>query len=363
MIIFVILHPIITNFKKMRKILLFINMMIVGISAHAQGITLQNQEEEDSTIAVIGYFCKDDSMTFRRVQGKEKIIGNDTTIMNEITEEFMVVVTDSTSAGYKMELIPLSCKVEGQTNDQQTLMASLLWNDIKDLRCRFTTDEYGTVQHIENWREIRDVLKKSYATVLDSVYAVTPALDSVMPLNQFKNLLLLGCSSEDGIKEQYDELEQLFGYHGLEFTMEPVESDDVSDMGYPTHSKIESFYSTKKDEYDFDGDFVIRNNTVTTLSAEDTKDLLTTTFSVLFTGEVRDSVNKYTENAMKEGMTVTNIKQSCYFYNGWPKLLQSLTEINIGNMAKRIEYDTIEWTTRRWGVYHFPEEEEKGKDL
>lgn len=302
-------------------------------------------------------------MTYRHVQGKEKIVDKDTTIMNEITEEFMIVVTDSMADGYKMELIPLSCKVEGGENDQQTLLASLLWQDIKDLRCRFTTDEYGTVQHIENWREIRDVLKKSYVNVLDSLYASLPQMDSIMPRKQLESLLLLGCSTEDGIKEQYSELEQLFGYHGMEFTMEPVESDYVSEKGYPAHTKLESFYSAKNDEYDFDGDYVVASNTVTRLSDKDTKDLLSSTMSVLFTGELRDSVNKYTVEALKEGMTVTEHKQYCYYYNGWPKLLQSVMEINVGNMAKRIEYNMIEWTSRRWGVYNFPDEEEEGKDL
>lgn len=345
----------------MKKILLIVFLAVMGMSAQAQGVTLQNQEEEDSTIAIIGYFCKNDSMTYRHIQGKEKIVGNDTTSMNEIAEEFMIVVTDSTSDGYKMELIPLSCKVEG--SDQESLLASLLWQDVKNLRCRFSTDEYGAVQHIENWREIRDVLKKSYKTVLDSLYAGRPEVDSFMPRKQFESILMLGCSTEAGIKEQYSELNQLFQNHGLEFNMNPVEGDDVSEMGYPVHTKLESFYSVKKDEYDFDGDYVVRCNTVTKLSGEDSKDLLSSSLAVLFTGEVKDSVNKYTEKALEDGLTVTNIEQSCYFYNGWPKLLQTLTEINIGNLGKRIEYDTIEWTGHRWGVFHFPEEEESGKDL
>ena len=74
----------------------------------------------------------------------------------------MITVTDSTSKGYTMELIPLSYEIEEDDNDWQTRMASLMWNEYKNLRCRFTTDELGSVQHIENWREIRDVLKKSY---------------------------------------------------------------------------------------------------------------------------------------------------------------------------------------------------------
>ena len=352
----------------MNKILTIIFLTIISLSAHAQGNTLLNQEEEDSTVAVIGYFCKNDTLEYLRTQGKIKIIDNDTTVQNQIREKFMIVVTDSTSDGYKMELIPVSYEAEDDGNNYETRMASLMWENYKNLHCRFTTDEYGAVQHIENWREIRDVLKKSYVTVFDSLYASMPALDSVMPRKQLESLLLLGCSTEDGIKGQYDELEQLFGFHGMEVTMKKVEEDDVSEQGFPTHTTTESFYSTKKDEYDFDGDYVIRIDNETKLSANDMKDLLGSTFNVLFSGEINDSIGKYMKEAMKDGnkgLTHSNHSQRCYFFNGWPKLIQSITEIYMGNMFKRIEYDTIEWTSHQWGVFTFPEEEdeENGKDI
>ena len=351
----------------MKKIFTVLLMAVLGLSAHAQGMTLQSQEEEDSTIAVIGYFCKNDTMKYLRTQGKMKIVDNDTTVMNQITEEFMVVVTDSTANGYKMELIPLSCEVEDSTENYETRLAALLWKNMKDLRCRFTTNELGAVEHIENWREIRDALKKCYVAAFDELYTSIPDLDTYMPRKQLESILLLGCSTEDGIKEQYDELDLLFGLHGLEYNIDPVEKDNVSEQGYPTHTTAESFFSTKEDEYDVDGDYVIRVKTDTKMSADDMNDLLGSTMDVLFSKELKDSVSKYALDYLKEnedGLKISNTNQFCYFFNGWPKLIQTVAEINIGNLVKRIEYDTIEWTSRRWGVFTFPEEEEKtGKDI
>ena len=149
--------------------------------------------------------------------------------------------------------------------------------------------------------------------------------------------------------------------------MNPVEKDNVSEQGYPTHTTAESFFSTKEDEYDVDGDYVIRVKTDTKMSADDMTDLLGSTMDVLFSKELKDSVSKYTSDILKEnedGLKINNTNQFCYFFNGWPKLIQTVSEINIGNLAKRIEYDSIEWTSRRWGVFTFPEEEEKtGKDI
>ncbi|MBO4851114.1 MAG: hypothetical protein J5529_09490 [Prevotella sp.] len=339
---------------KMKKILTTIVLTIMALTAHAQSMTLQNDEKEDSTIAVIAYFCKNDTMEYQRIQGKMKIAGNDTTQQYEITEKFIITVTDSTSNGYNMEIIPVSCEVDENTNDYQTRMASLLWKEIKDLHCRFTTDEYGEVQHIENWREIRDVLKKSYVKVFDELYASMPQLDSIMPRKQMESLVLLGCSTEDGIKEQYDELEMLFGFHGKEVTMAPVESDDLSEQGYHTHTRVESFYPAAEDEYDCEGDYVIYSRTDTQLSADDVKHLISPTMDLLFNNELTDSVSKYMNEALtanEEGMTANNLAQYCYFFNGWPKLMQKVVEINMAGLAKTIEYDTIEWTRRRWEMF------------
>ena len=93
-----------------RFLLSFIfNLFLAGLAmtAWSQNLMLGQEEPEDE-IAVVGYFCKNDTMTYRQTHNKYKIQGNDTTVSESYVEEFMIVVTDSTSDGYKMKYIPLS---------------------------------------------------------------------------------------------------------------------------------------------------------------------------------------------------------------------------------------------------------------
>ena len=86
----------------MRKFLIAIVVLFFTVlTVNAQGVTLE--QESDSTINVVGYFCKNDTMTFRNHQLKQKISDNDTILTYDISDEFMIVVTDSTSNGYRME--------------------------------------------------------------------------------------------------------------------------------------------------------------------------------------------------------------------------------------------------------------------
>ena len=64
----------------MKKFLFMALTAFFALSVQAQGTTLEQQQEEDTTIMVAAYFCKNDTMTFHRVQGKEKINGSDTTL-------------------------------------------------------------------------------------------------------------------------------------------------------------------------------------------------------------------------------------------------------------------------------------------
>ena len=82
-------------------------LAIVSMTAWSQNLVLE-QEEPDDEIAVVGYFCKNDTMTYRQKHGKYIIQENDTTVSETVSEqyveEFMIVVTDSTSEGYKMKI-------------------------------------------------------------------------------------------------------------------------------------------------------------------------------------------------------------------------------------------------------------------
>ena len=130
----------------------------LAMTVWSQNLVLEQEEPEDE-IAVVGYFCKNDTMTYRQTLNKYKIQGNDTTVSESYVEEFMSVVTDSTSDGYKMKYIPLSFTLH-DADTVTSLMTSAMSQLMQSVECEFTTDEMGLLKSITNWREIRDRFKK-----------------------------------------------------------------------------------------------------------------------------------------------------------------------------------------------------------
>ena len=62
----------------MKKILISFVAVLCASVANAQGMTLE--QDADTIINVVAYFCKNDTMTFKNHQVKQKITGNDTTL-------------------------------------------------------------------------------------------------------------------------------------------------------------------------------------------------------------------------------------------------------------------------------------------
>ena len=346
------------------RIWTLVAMLFTVLMANAQNTTLE--EEPDTTISVVGYFCKNDTMTFRNHQIKQKIIGNDTTLTYDQAEEFMIVVTDSTSEGYRMEYIPVSHVHNTKGDTLTTVLREELWKIAKDVHCIFTTDELGQVQHIENWREIRDVMKKGIPQVLDRCYSMKPGLDAILPRRQYENMLLMQCSTENNIRKAYDKIDQLFGLHGHNFDIGEKEVDD-KDNGYPQHIIVKVGYTEQEEDSDIEGDYAIMSKSVTTMPTEDAAELLINLSTFLLKDNLADSIyNKKSEmiDSMKtvikdQNITITQNEYSGYFYNGWPKscYTEKITDVGI---VKVMELDLIEWIYRYWNIYETKEDNSYG---
>ena len=353
----------ITYIVQMRKFFIAIVVLFFTVlTVNAQGVTLE--QESDSTINVVGYFCKNDTMTFRNHQLKQKISDNDTILTYDISDEFMIVVTDSTSNGYRMEYIPVS---HVSNVDSDTLMNGLmdeLWKKSKDLHCVFTTDELGQVQHIENWREIRDMMKKAVPLVLDWFYQNKPGLDSIISRRQFENMLLVEFSTETKIREAYDELDLLFGVHGKAFDIGQKEFDDVEN-GYPQHIIAKVGYTEQEDDNDIEGDYAVMTKSVVTIPVEDAMDLGINSASLLLKENVADSLSKIKSDLVDSVKTVlkdkdVSVTQNEYygfFFNGWPKLCYTEKIVDVG-LVKNMELNLIEWSSRHWNIYEAADEED-----
>jgi hypothetical protein len=346
----------------MKKILISFVAVLCASVANAQGMTLE--QDADTIINVVAYFCKNDTMTFKNHEVKQKITGNDTTLTYDFAQEFMFVVTDSTSKGYRIEMTPISYEMNVESDTLFNGMAEEMWNMTKDVPCIFTTDEFGQVLHIENWREIRDVMKKAIPLAIDRFYKNKPGLDSIISRRQYENMMLMSFSTENKIREAYDELDLLFGIHGKSFDIGQKEFDDIEN-GYPQHIIAKIGYTEQEEDSDIEGDYAVMTKSVVTMPVEDAMDLGINTSSLLLKENVADSLSKMKSelvDSMKtvlknKDVSVTQNEYYGFFYNGWPKLCYMEKIVDVG-LVKNLELNLIEWTSRHWNIYEATKEED-----
>jgi len=352
------------KFKKNETLMsLFLLIFSISFSVSAAAET-PDETDEDSTINVIAYFCKNDTMTFRQNSVKFKVENNDTTISYADTEDFMIVVTDSTEKGYRIELVPINLEI-AEADTITRILSEKIWDISKNLRCVFTTDEYGSVKHIENWREIRDAMEKGIKLSLDELYKSLPMLDSIMPRKRLEHSLMLGFMTEEGIKEIYKELDMMFGIHGNSFDMATKEIDDTEN-GFKKHIAVKGEYIAEEDEDDFEGDYVIASKSVTLIPVEDVAKLGMAAIGTYTSESFSDSlinIEDSIKGALKAELNGNDIKIVekqifSFFYNGWPKNCIYQKNADFGK-EQRIELKNIEWTSRAWNIYYTDEEKEE----
>ena len=309
----------------MKKTLLLSIWCLAGVAMTAWSQNL-NQDEPEGEIAVVGYFCKNDTMTYRQTYNKYTIEENDTAVSDSYEEEFMIVVTDSTSDGYKMKYIPLSL-----THDDAYRIQNTLDDPMRQLKhsvvCEFTTDEYGSIKSITNWREIYDQLKKNVKVICDSLYSTIPSLDGTAR-KTLENRLLYGFSTEEDIRDSYEELEDLFGLHGSSYEICHKE-EDTKEQGSNRHTLLHIGYiPIESEHYDHDGDYELLTQTTATISVEDFEDSLGAISTMVsnMANEANDDLEESFDQmvdsmktAKPNGAESMIIEHHTFFVNGWPK--------------------------------------------
>lgn len=321
----------------------------LGIGGSVASYGVADLEKQDSTISVIAYFCKNDTMKYVRTKTSFTVDDGDTLSSDTaFREEFMIVVLDSTAKGYKIEFMPVSFEfVEDSTDYVGTRVLAVLQNYIKGLPAVFTTDEYGAVKGLDNWKEVRDSMKGVIKIMLDSLYSATDSLEEFMPRNRFEGLLTFMYSTDCGVLNLYDEVTTLFLLHGNVFDIGRTTVDDTD-----KDSSFTTLYVGYEplDEYGTELDYNIFGTTVTKYTADETSDMLGGVFNVLLKDTIAGGLNKIMKDSLDFGMTVTQLEDYHLFFNGWPKLMRTQRVVKFGPRTK-ITTDEIDWKYRSWRQY------------
>ena len=333
----------------MKKLILSLLFGILALPSVAQLMTAQ-QENKDSTINVIAFFCKNDTLSYQFQELKAKVKDNDTIVEHQILSTFQLIVRDSTATSYEIECIPLETKVNfGKDTLMTNIMQSLL-EAMGDINTIITTDEYGRIEHIKNWKEIKDFSRKVTKSFFDSLYSNLPQLNEAIPQARFESQMNLQFANEKAYIENSDDLKLLFSLHGNSFVIGKNESDDTDANGWPEHSTFVCGYGKSSEEYGFEDDYFISGRTVTTIPKEDVKEAIGNYINLTLSDEYAGKVNDEIEKQEFGDAIVTDVEQYSYFYNGWPSEMEHLKQTEIMG-TKIMEYKSATWTSRVWGIF------------
>ncbi len=351
----------------MKRLLTFVLALAsCTLALHAQAVSLQ-ETQEDSVINVIAYYCKGDTMKYTYTDAVYKIAGTDTSTISYYTRDCMIVVTDSTSKGYKMEFTPMAVKVDttSSTETFETKLNLAILEAFDNIKIKFHTDVLGTIESVDNWREVRELFLKGTRKALDKFYGDEPGIDSFMPRKRFENAIALSVSNEASVRRCIEELPLLFDLHGNQVKLGVIDETDSTSSIYPTHTKAIVTYM--EDEEGTKGDYEIYSSSITRIPPEATAQLVSTVFQSLFSGELaekgeaflRDSLASYLNH---DSMKVEQLEKYDFFINGWPARMQTMKSSGIP-AHRKVEYKDIEWYYRVWKGYRMTDNDADKKDI
>lgn len=132
-----------------KKLLTLAFLLLMSLNLYGQ------INPSDSTLHVVGYWQQNEKQTLDITHTKYKIRGEDTSAREEISYQVEVTIKDSTANGYLIEWYYKNYAI--QTENVLVKKMSALFEDISVL---IQTDQYGAIQGVTNWEEVRNYTHK-----------------------------------------------------------------------------------------------------------------------------------------------------------------------------------------------------------
>lgn len=338
----------------------FIASLVAVISTMTmRGEITAQQESLDSTLNIIAFFCKNDTMDYRYEYVKAKVTGNDTVINLHCLSDIRFIVRDSTSEGYEIESIPMGCEMYYGTDSLMNSIMNTLYEKMGDIHTIFTIDEYGTLQHIKNWKEIKDFSRSLVKHFCDSLYSAVPDLNEVIPRSRLEMFFGARFINEKKYMEEEDELQLLFSIFGTTFSIGKQNLETQSEAGYPEHIEFVAGYGPSSEEHGFEGDYFVSSVTTTTIPKDDVKAYANNAMGMLMSDKVVDSVAQEIDKLDVTDAEVKLCEDYVFFFNGWPCEMNYYKLTNVMN-TKNIEIKNITWTSHSWNIYGFDTDDDTG---
>lgn len=319
--------------KKISLILCCLPLVLCSIFVRAQDHQVQDAEtEQDSTVDVIGWFEKNDTLDYWIYENRLKINDNDTTMTAGVASKVRLVVTDSTSNGYKMDYTFLEFQgdslVDSALGKFQNELVEMLGNKFAGTTVRFETDELGKITKMTNLKQLKKTAKSQFEDVMDAMSGMPEMQDlkEIMPgigkLGKFMD-------SDDLVDGYIEELQLLFAYHGSSFNIgEFSDHEDATDSQYENDTYI--IIESDPEE----GTYSITNKIVNIIPRSTVKELVGGILTAFSEENLPEDFDEEFDKQVDIDATVESYLSIDYFFDGWPYALVKQESSMIGGCGK-----------------------------
>lgn len=303
--------------KNIFSVIICMLSVVCSILVRAQSVNpMDTIAPKDSTVDVIGWFAKNDTADYLIRESIWKISPNDTVMSASASTKVRIIVTDSTSKGFKMDYTIL--EMRGDTFDvspigkvQRALTES--WGKkIAGTTVHFETDEYGKITKITNLGEIKKQAKSLYKDIINEVLG----LEDIKQIKE-TGLEIKDLMDKDDIDEMVEgfveELKLLFRYHGLSMNIgEYSEHEDATESSFATDIYTE--VSLDKD----DGTYTVTSQTTATIPNSQVKEMLMDKVKDIAGEDIVEKNSGALDDIFKSDATTENVLSIIYHPVGWP---------------------------------------------
>ena len=331
--------------KKLRLLLLTLIAFIGFTESYAQVLL------NDSTIGIIPYFSKNDTVIYYYNTFTANYNDKDTVVTENMVEKIMVVCTkESEKKGYTLELTLLDGQnlIDTEDNAEEQLkvqVADALFKSYIGLKATFTIDPYGKNLTIENpGKVIKDMTERTKAAT-DSLTQIFPSIAPLIApimsafMESFKN------NPDALVKEEFDEMAQMFEFHGNYYDYDKRKViENESDTAVVVVQACPKEGEQVKDGDDYR---ILMTSRQRTQLSDDYSDKMADylrQLSLVGQNVTNDQIKSLVGDKMPEnGASLTVVEQykNDYFGDGWPKDLLYVIATS---------YDEVNWHYEQKGV-------------
>lgn len=169
------------------------------------------QETQDSTVNIIARWNAGEKYAYEYSQKEIKIVNGDTTEVSYTNAIHIYEILEETETSYK---VSVSYKDEYSSDPVNNLLSDLLTERYGDPKVIFTTNQYGTLQSIDNIQELSDQI----VSIIDDMVNILINVNEETPMEQvdmLKEQMKTMFSNHDTIMQIFaEDIGRVLYFHG-----------------------------------------------------------------------------------------------------------------------------------------------------